>query len=219
MPLKDRSAVLDRIVQRYRMQKAELFFGCGKSLFRAGQRRSNCACRQQVMHRSMAAGSQCLGRQTYPNTPCGVSVPARMAARSRATKARSRRLISRRRAPTRRRLDPRRRACCGRCGRPRRRCGWSCACPLIEGTPHMPRGSRHRKAASAFGKGHSQALSAAPSRGLARQPLGGKLVEIFLPVALLIAAELVEIVPAVDPGRMHVVEGEPHGVIADQLHL
>src|SRR6266498_1733570 len=36
-----------------------------------------------------AAGSQSLGRRTCPNTPCVVSVPARMAARSWATKARS----------------------------------------------------------------------------------------------------------------------------------
>jgi bifunctional non-homologous end joining protein LigD len=35
MPLKDRRAILDRVVMRYRMQKAEIFFGCGKSLFRA----------------------------------------------------------------------------------------------------------------------------------------------------------------------------------------
>jgi bifunctional non-homologous end joining protein LigD len=35
MSLKDRRAVLDRIVRRYGMQKSELCFGCGKSLFRA----------------------------------------------------------------------------------------------------------------------------------------------------------------------------------------
>ena len=35
MPLKDRRAILDRVVMRYGMQKAELFFGCGKSLFHA----------------------------------------------------------------------------------------------------------------------------------------------------------------------------------------
>ena len=35
MPLKDRRAILDRIIKQYRMQKAELFFGCGKSLFKA----------------------------------------------------------------------------------------------------------------------------------------------------------------------------------------
>jgi len=34
MPLKDRRAILDRVVMRYGMQKAELFFGCGKSLFK-----------------------------------------------------------------------------------------------------------------------------------------------------------------------------------------
>ena len=35
MSLKDRRAILDRIIKQYRMQKAELFFGCGKSLFKA----------------------------------------------------------------------------------------------------------------------------------------------------------------------------------------
>ena len=35
LPLKDRRAVLDRIADRYRIQKSELFFGCGKSLFNA----------------------------------------------------------------------------------------------------------------------------------------------------------------------------------------
>jgi ATP-dependent DNA ligase len=35
MPLKDRRAIMDRVVMHYRMQKAKLFFGCGKSLFRA----------------------------------------------------------------------------------------------------------------------------------------------------------------------------------------
>jgi ATP-dependent DNA ligase len=35
MPLKDRRAILDRIAGRYGMQISELFFGCGKSLFKA----------------------------------------------------------------------------------------------------------------------------------------------------------------------------------------
>ena len=35
MPLKDRRAILDRVAERYGMQKSELFFGCGKSLFKA----------------------------------------------------------------------------------------------------------------------------------------------------------------------------------------
>jgi bifunctional non-homologous end joining protein LigD len=34
VPLKDRRAILDRVIERYGMQKAELFFGCGKSLFK-----------------------------------------------------------------------------------------------------------------------------------------------------------------------------------------
>src|SRR5439155_13113293 len=49
--------------------------------------------------------------------------------------------------------------------------------------------------------------SALPRGGLARHSPCGELVEIFLPIALLIATQLVQIVPAVDPGRMHVVEG------------
>ena len=35
LPLKDRRAVLDRIAERYRVQKSDLFFGCGRSLFNA----------------------------------------------------------------------------------------------------------------------------------------------------------------------------------------
>ena len=35
LPLEDRRAVLDRIAERYRIQKSDLFFGCGKSLFNA----------------------------------------------------------------------------------------------------------------------------------------------------------------------------------------
>src|SRR5262249_18981130 len=35
MPLKDRRAVLDWIAEEYEIQKSELFFGCGKTLFKA----------------------------------------------------------------------------------------------------------------------------------------------------------------------------------------
>jgi ATP-dependent DNA ligase len=35
LPLKDSRAVLDRIAERYRMQKSDLFFACGRSLFNA----------------------------------------------------------------------------------------------------------------------------------------------------------------------------------------
>ena len=35
MPLKDRRAILDRIAEQHAIQKSELFFGCGKTLFKA----------------------------------------------------------------------------------------------------------------------------------------------------------------------------------------
>ena len=35
LPLRERRAVLDRLTARYRLQKSELFFGCGRSLFNA----------------------------------------------------------------------------------------------------------------------------------------------------------------------------------------
>ena len=35
MPLKDRRAVLDWVAEEYEIQKSELFFGCGKTLFKA----------------------------------------------------------------------------------------------------------------------------------------------------------------------------------------
>jgi bifunctional non-homologous end joining protein LigD len=34
-PLKERRAILDKVARRYGMQKSELFFGCGRSLFKA----------------------------------------------------------------------------------------------------------------------------------------------------------------------------------------
>src|SRR5262249_860638 len=54
---------------------------------------------------------------------------------------------------------------------------------------------------------------------VARKSLDGQLVEIGLPVGALVAAEIEEIVPAVDPGRMHVVEHEPHRIVADRVDL
>jgi len=35
MPLKDRRAILDRIAEQHAIQKSELFFGCGQTLFKA----------------------------------------------------------------------------------------------------------------------------------------------------------------------------------------
>src|SRR5262249_47048266 len=59
----------------------------------------------------------------------------------------------------------------------------------------------------------------ATSRRLARQTLHGELVQIRLPVFLVIAPEIEEVVPAVDPGGVHVVEHETDGIIADRVHL
>jgi len=48
-----------------------------------------------------------------------------------------------------------------------------------------------------------------------RQRLAGELIEIILPIGVAVAAELEQIVPAVDAGRVQVVEDEPHRVIAE----
>src|SRR6185312_11577342 len=58
-----------------------------------------------------------------------------------------------------------------------------------------------------------------PLERLARHVLGRQLVEIFLPVARVVAAEIAQIVPTEYAGRVHVVEHQPHGVIADRQHL
>src|SRR5207237_9050704 len=57
------------------------------------------------------------------------------------------------------------------------------------------------------------------SSGLAFQSLLAQLVEIGLPVGRAIPAKLAQIVPAVDAGRVHVIEGEPHRVVANRRHL
>src|SRR5438270_5650720 len=62
-------------------------------------------------------------------------------------------------------------------------------------------------------------LTTPNSRSSALQSLGGELVQIFLPVGRAIAAERHEVFPAVDAGRMLVVEHRTHGVIADGLEL
>src|ERR1043166_1039715 len=54
---------------------------------------------------------------------------------------------------------------------------------------------------------------------LPRQTFGGKLVEVILPVGVVMTAEVEEIIPTVDAGRMQVVEHEAHGIIADRLHF
>ena len=54
-------------------------------------------------------------------------------------------------------------------------------------------------------------------RRLARQPLGAEVGEVVGPALVVPGAERVEIVPAEDAGRMHVVEDELHRVVADRL--
>src|SRR5215471_4578003 len=53
----------------------------------------------------------------------------------------------------------------------------------------------------------------------ARQAFAREIVEIVLPVSLPVWTEREKIVPAVDAGRMHVVEYESHRVIADRIDL
>src|SRR5262249_29429316 len=56
-------------------------------------------------------------------------------------------------------------------------------------------------------------------RASALQALAGEVVEIVLPIGVLVSTEREKIGPAVDPSRMHVVENEPHRVIADRIDL
>src|SRR6516225_11849303 len=53
----------------------------------------------------------------------------------------------------------------------------------------------------------------------AEQALGGKLIEIIAPIFFAILSELEEIVPTEDSGRVHVIEDEPHRVVADRMDL
>src|SRR5436190_16048283 len=54
---------------------------------------------------------------------------------------------------------------------------------------------------------------------LALQPLVGQIVEIFLPILRMIPPELEKIIPAVDPGRMQIVEHQTHGIVADWMQF
>src|SRR5260370_15520161 len=47
------------------------------------------------------------------------------------------------------------------------------------------------------------------------KPLPRQSAEIILPIGVPISSELEEVIPAVDTGRVHVVENEPRRVIAD----
>src|SRR3984885_15542458 len=56
-------------------------------------------------------------------------------------------------------------------------------------------------------------------RRRARQALFRELVEIVAPIFFAILTELEKIFPTKNPGRVHVVERQPHGVIADRMHF
>lgn len=56
-------------------------------------------------------------------------------------------------------------------------------------------------------------------RGLATQALFRELIEVALEALFLLVAELVQIAPRIETGRMHVVEDEADGVIADRIDL
>src|SRR3984893_15298372 len=56
-------------------------------------------------------------------------------------------------------------------------------------------------------------------RRRAREALFRKLVEIVPPVFIAILTEFEKILPTKDSGRMHVVEREPHRIIADRMHF
>src|SRR5580704_12823775 len=62
-----------------------------------------------------------------------------------------------------------------------------------------------------------------PSRSMrrrrARQALFRELVEIVAPIFFAILTELEKIFPTKDSGRVHIVEGQPHRVIADRMHF
>src|SRR4051794_39622628 len=58
----------------------------------------------------------------------------------------------------------------------------------------------------------------ASAQPIPRESLGGQFLEIGLPLLSLLGSEPVEIVPAVDPAVVHVVEDELDGIIADRLH-
>src|SRR5271156_2671581 len=56
-------------------------------------------------------------------------------------------------------------------------------------------------------------------RRSARKALFRKLVEIVPPVFIAILTEFEKILPTKDSGRVHVVERQPHRIIADRMHF
>jgi hypothetical protein len=59
--------------------------------------------------------------------------------------------------------------------------------------------------------------------GLSRPPAGKallcKLGEIFVPIFLSIATEFEKIFPTKNPGRVHVIKGKPHRIIANRMQF
>src|SRR5262249_26542105 len=58
-----------------------------------------------------------------------------------------------------------------------------------------------------------------PGRPITREILGGKLIQIVLPIRSVVAPKIEQVVPIKDPRRMKIIEHESHGVIADRQHL
>jgi hypothetical protein len=97
---------------------------------------------------------------------------------------------------------------------------------LYDGSSHSRPSESESHLAAALGPGSARKLAVrddtaglAAHRRLARQILLRQLVEIILPIAGIFAPQLVQIVPAIDAGGVQVVEHQPHGIIADRLHL
>src|SRR5262249_10876728 len=65
----------------------------------------------------------------------------------------------------------------------------------------------------------AEPLVSPSSQRSAREALAAQVIEVVLPIGVPVAAELEEIIPAVDAGRMHVVEDEPRRVVADRMHF
>ena len=59
----------------------------------------------------------------------------------------------------------------------------------------------------------------APGWRIARQILDGEFIQIVPPISRVVAPKIEQIVPSENPGRVHVVEHEPYGIIADRQHL
>src|SRR3954447_9140216 len=58
-----------------------------------------------------------------------------------------------------------------------------------------------------------------PGSRFAAQTVRGESGEILAPTVLMLGAELVKIIPGIDPGVVQIVEFNPDGVIADRFQL